>query len=223
MPKNSSQSQVSISKSFLILALVGTAAVSFYVGSNSQWGMKHSTVVPTKQPASTPTVEFWTPSPSPSATPNLTQAKTTTPSPASRGASLETIKYTLPSSWGAQVVTDVPGWKAGSYEDVLYLSSKGKSGGAITITAYNFDESQGRREFFCQTMIGCMDGTTHFTPTKIGNMSGYLAGNLDASATGPVYFGNVGNKFYIIIVQQPMGDAPDFENNYQNVFNSLKF
>lgn len=131
-----------------------------------------------------------------------------TPSTIANGAHLESIKFTLPNGWTNKL-------NNGS----LLLSPS--NGGYLSIKVYDYDGKTGRREFYCKTTGYCLD-SSRFTTTKIGNISGYKAESLDNSGGGSEYFGNKGNKFYIISTFNPPSPN-EYDNNFQNVLNSLIF
>lgn len=126
------------------------------------------------------------------------------------GADLKGIQYSLPK-----------GWEAKLDEKSLFISPI-NGGGFLSIRVYNDQENTGRREYYCQVSKVCMEGTTYFTDMSIGNISGYVANALDNSGGGPEYFGAKGNKFYIISSYGPPSPN-EFEKNYRNVLNSLRF
>ena len=128
----------------------------------------------------------------------------------SDGTMLSDIKYTLPPNWSAKI-TDTK----------LYISPN-SGGGFLSIQVYDYTGNTGRREYYCQVSNICIDGTTYFNETSIGNISGYIANALDNSGGGPEYFGAKGNKFYIIGSYNPPSPN-EFEKNYDNVLNSLVF
>ncbi|GEM_PF-2476571 len=132
--------------------------------------------------------------------------KTTTPQV--NGASLENIKYTLPSGWTNQI-------RDGG------LEIKPGSGGYLFIKVYNYDGTTGRRDAYCKIVSYCTS-SSYFTTMNIGNISGYKANALDNSGGGADYLGIKGNKLYIISTYNPPSPN-EYEKNFQNVLNSLIF
>lgn len=120
------------------------------------------------------------------------------------------IGFTLPPTWESKI----------SASQRMLKPKNG--GGFLAIKTYDYPDTMGRREYYCQVSQVCIEGTTNFTEVKIGNISGYLATALDNSGGGPEYFGSKGNKFYIIGTYNPPSPN-DFENNYQIVLDSLVF
>ncbi len=136
------------------------------------------------------------------------------PTPLSvNGAKLSEIKYALPDGWEAKIRTD---------QDDLYLSPKG-GGGYLAIKVYPYDGKTGRREYYCQVSGFCIE-SSYFTPTRLGNISGYRANALDNSGGGPEYFGAKGDKFYIISSFSPSYPPNNFfDKTFQQVLDSLIF
>lgn len=124
--------------------------------------------------------------------------------------SYEGVTYRLPQGW----VANVDSWS-------LMISPK-VGGGYLKLEIYSYPQNIGRREYYCQTSGVCIEGTTRFTETTIGNISGYTADAIDTSGGGREYFGAKGDKFYRISSYNPPSPN-EFEKNYQNVLNSLKF
>lgn len=156
-------------------------------------------------PSTTPTVNPLQPSPI------TTPSNKTTPTsnPTQNGASLENIRYTLPQGWKAEI------------RDGGISISPASGGGNFFIKVYNYSESVGRRDYYCQLVDYCIGGTT-FIEVNIGNIAGYKASVLDNSGGGHEYFGAKGNKFYIINSYNPPSPN-EFEKSSQQVLNSLIF
>lgn len=156
-----------------------------------------------------------TPNPSSSAlvevSPTLTPQ--TSPTPATtviNGVDPKNIKVTLPEGWETKLNTNS-----------LLISPK-TGGGYLSIKAYTYPTTIGRREYYCQVSKVCIEGTSYFTEMNIGNISGYTANALDNSGGGTEYFGAKGNKFYIISSYNPPSPN-EFEKSYKQVLNSLVF
>jgi len=126
------------------------------------------------------------------------------------GVDLKNIKVTLPEEWETKLNTDR-----------LLISPK-TGGGYLSIKAYTYPTTIGRREYYCQVSKICIEGTSYFTEMNIGNISGYSANSLDNSGGGTEYFGAKGNKFYIISSYSPPSPS-EFEKSYKQVLNSLVF
>ncbi|MFH2019651.1 MAG: hypothetical protein ABII80_03505 [bacterium] len=158
------------------------------------------------------TVSISSPVPSPSMLDGQEQTPTPTASP-TKGASLSEIKYTLPDGWVAEIRSEM---------NDLYLSPS-EEGGYLAIKVYSYAGNTGRREYYCQITNYCIDAT-YFTATKIGNITGYKASALDNSGGGAEYFGEKGDKFYIISSFSPSSPSVNFfDTTYQLVLDSLVF
>ena len=183
----------------VILGIVGGA---YYLGT--QKGSSEPTPIPTIVPR--PTLQA---SPIPSLIPNPTPTSTSTPKPTTKpvqnGVSLENIKYTLPSGWISEIANNT-----------LHIHPTNQFG--VWIKVYDYPNNIGRREYYCQVVNYCIQGTTKFTDTNIGNISGYIAAPLDNSGGGAEYFGAKGNKFYIISIAPGLNGS-----DRQAVLNSLVF
>lgn len=158
-----------------------------------------------------PTVKPTTPSPTAQATPQYND-----PEPAidqTPGADARNIKYALPS-----------GWKVSPSDEALSISSPDGEG-TISIGVFNYPGMTGRREYFCQVTNLCVEGKTQFTPTTIGNISGYIASPVDNSGGGgTAYFGSKGNKMYVINIYNYSSTTPnEFTQHYKELINSLVF
>ena len=127
-------------------------------------------------------------------------------------ANIDEIQYVLPEGWNS--VTE---------NQTLFLTPQ-NDGGFIAIKVYDHNTTIGRRNYFCNITNYCIDGTTYFTESRIGNISGYVASAMDNSGGGPNYFGSKGDKFYIIEVFTPVLPNPsEFSTNSAKVFDSLVF
>lgn len=133
------------------------------------------------------------------------------------GASLENIKYTLPSGWKTE--TDI----RGADKKLALIISPNTGPGLFVIKVYDYPNNIGRREYYCKITDYCIE-RTYFTQRQIGNISGYTANALDNSSGGTEYFGAKGNKFYIISTVRDITSTSDEFNTYSNeVLNSLIF
>lgn len=130
--------------------------------------------------------------------------------PTTNGVDLKDIKYTLPQGWEARL------------SDKQLLITPINGGGLLGIKVYDYPGTIGRREYFCQITKYCIEGTTYFKETTLGNISGYIANAIDNSGGGAEYFGAKGNKFYKISTYNPPSPN-EFEKNFKNILNSLIF
>lgn len=126
-----------------------------------------------------------------------------------KGANLADIKYTLPESWYAKILNDA-----------LHLSPI-SGGGFLSITSYPYENSLGRREYYCEVRKTCIK-KTYFESVKLGNIDGYIANAIDNSGGGSEYFGAKGDNFYVIAVYIPPSPN-DFNDNYRKVLSTLRF
>ncbi len=124
--------------------------------------------------------------------------------------SYEGVSYRLPEGW----VANVDSWSLMIFPKV--------GGGYLKLEVYSYPQNIGRREYFCQTSGVCIEDTTRFTETRIGNISGYIADAIDNSGGGREYFGAKGDKFYRISSYNPPSPN-EFEKSYQSVLNSFQF
>lgn len=183
-----------------VFILAGVVGGIYYLGSR-----KAVTTIPSPTSVITSKNLQSTPTPIQIPSPIATTTPTSTPKPTQNGTSSEDIKYLLPS-----------GWKAGITNNILYIQPTNQVG--IVIKTYGYSENTGRREYYCKLVDYCIEETTYFTETTIGNISGYIANALDNSGGGPEYFGVKGDKFYIISI------APGISgSDKQTVLNSLIF
>lgn len=174
---------------FFTASLLFVGAMAYYVGT--QQTRTKDTNLPTQISASPDTLvaETNSPTPTPSAKPTSSAGASATPlaspKPVEKGATLEEIKFTL-----------APGWESEYRDNGLFIGTPDNTG-YFFITTYPYSGA-GRREYFCEvTKDRCIPETT-FTPTKIGNISGYKADRIDNSGGGPMFFGAKGDTFYLI-------------------------
>lgn len=204
---------LSQTKTNLVMPVLGTLLMSavifgfggYYFGKNSLdssqkvSNVQQSELIPT--PSSGVLVEV---------SPTLTPQISPTPATVVNGVNLKNVKVTLPE-----------GWEIKLNNDSLLISPK-TGGGYLSVKAYEYPTTIGRREYYCQVSKVCIEGTSYFTEMSIGNISGYSANALDNSGGGTEYFGAKGNKFYIISSYNPPSPN-EFEKSYQQVLNSLIF
>lgn len=129
-----------------------------------------------------------------------------------RTSAASQVKYSLPSNWSAKVT-----------DRALQLSRS--EGGGITITSYDYDEKTGRRAFFCTPFkfeYGDCYVTGEHIPKQLGNINGYEA-NVDASGSGPTYFGAKGNIFYLITTMCPSNIEDTCSAERPQILDSLIF
>lgn len=123
---------------------------------------------------------------------------------------ISSIGYSLPDGWRSEI-----------QENTLMLYAP--EGGYIGINVYDFPSNTGRRAYYCQIAGTCIDSTT-FTPTQIGNISGYEATGLDNSGGGREYFGAVGGSFIRITTFSPSSPTNNpFDQGRDLVLQSLTF
>ena len=191
----------------VLLALLFSGVVfgfgGYYLGKNSLNSNKELNEVQQNE-------VILPPSPTPITETSPTSILQTPTIPVVNGADLKKIKFTLSQEWESKLNSDS-----------LIISPK-TGGGYLSIKVYNYPTGIGRREYYCQMSKVCIEGTTYYTEMNIGNISGYVANALDNSGGGAEYFGEKGNKFYIISSYNPPSPN-EFEKSYKQVLNSLVF
>jgi len=191
----------------IMLALLSSGVVfgfgGYYLGKNSLDSNKELNEVQQSEVIPPP-------SPTPITETSPTSILQTPTIPVVNGADLKKIKFTLSQEWESKLNSDS-----------LIISPK-TGGGYLSIKVYNYPTGIGRREYYCQMSKVCIEGTTYYAEMNIGNISGYVANALDNSGGGAEYFGEKGNKFYIISSYNPPSPN-EFEKSYKQVLNSLVF